>query len=42
MNDLLEDVRDGVLRDKELEGAVPAAVAELRRDSLLSRKVRPM
>lgn len=42
MCDLAEDVRDGVLRDDDLEAAAPAAVAALRRDTLLAKKVPPM
>ena len=39
MNDLLEDIQDGVLLDDELEAAAPVAVAELRRDPMLAGKI---
>ena len=43
LNDLCEDLEDGVLRsDPELEAAAPAAIEALRKDELIAERVAPL
>ena len=41
-NDLAADIEDGVLHDRELEEAAPAALEELRADPLIADRVKPL
>ena len=42
VNDLCQELEDGVVKDAELEAAAPAAIEALRRDGFVAARVAPL